>query len=193
MGSLEPIKQSLARLATDEVRVNVIHSALGGITETDVSLAQASGAMICGFNAVADQAARIAADRADVDIRYYDVIYHLIDDMKLALEGKLKPDEVEEVIGHVEIRAVFRSSKFGNIAGCYVQDGIVRRGANLRLSRDGRVVYTGSIASLRREKDDAKEVKAGFECGLTLKDFNDIKEGDQLEIFAVKLVKRTLE
>jgi translation initiation factor IF-2 len=149
--------------------------------------------MICGFNAVADQAARIAADRADVDIRYYDVIYHLIDDMKLALEGKLKPDEVEEVIGHVEIRAVFRSSKFGNIAGCYVQDGVVRRGADLRLSRDGRVVYTGTIASLRREKDDAKEVKAGFECGLTLKDYNDIKEGDQLEIFAVKLVKRTLE
>ncbi|MGA1608281.1 MAG: translation initiation factor IF-2, partial [Planctomycetota bacterium] len=193
MGSLEPIKQSLARLATDEVRVNVIHSALGGITETDVSLAQASGAMICGFNAVADQAARIAADRANVDIRYYDVIYHLIDDMKLALEGKLKPDEVEEVIGHVEIRAVFRSSKFGNIAGCYVQDGVIRRGAAVRLSRDGRVVYTGTIASLRREKDDAKEVKAGFECGLTLKDFNDIKELDQLEVYAVKLVKRTLE
>ncbi|MBI5850208.1 MAG: translation initiation factor IF-2 [Planctomycetes bacterium] len=193
MGSLEPIRQSLAKLNTEEVKVNVIHSALGGITETDVSLAQASGAMVIGFNSVADQSARQAAERAGVTIRFYDVIYNLIDDAKLAMEGKLKPEEVEEVLGHAEIRAIFRSSKFGNIAGCFVVDGLVRRAASVRLSRDGRVVYTGALASLRREKDDVREVKGGFECGMVLKDFNDIKEGDQLEFFTVKLVKRTLD
>ncbi len=193
MGSLEPIRQSLAKLNTEEVKVNVIHSALGGITETDVSLAEASGAMVVGFNTVADTSARQAAERANVQIRFYDVIYSLIDDMKLAMEGKLKPEEVEEVIGTAEIREIFRSSKFGNIAGCFVTDGMVRRSATLRLSRDGRVVHTGSLASLRREKDDAREVKAGFECGMLIKDYNDIKEGDQLEFFTVKLVKRTLE
>ena len=193
MGSLEPIRQSLAKLNTDEVKINVIHAALGGITETDVSLAQASGALVVGFNSVADQSARQAAERSGVTIRFYDVIYNLIDDMKLALEGKLKPEEVEEVLGHAEIRAIFRSSKFGNIAGCFVTDGMVRRSASFRLSRDGRVVHTGSLLSLRREKDDVKDVKAGFECGMLLKDFNDIKEGDQLEFYTVKLVKRFLD
>jgi len=193
MGSLEPIRQSLAKLNTEEVKVNVIHAALGGITETDVSLAQASGAMVIGFNSVADQSARQAAERAGVTIRFYDVIYNLIDDAKLAMEGKLKPEEVEEVLGHAEIRAIFRSSKFGNIAGCFVVDGVARRAASVRLSRDGRVVYTGALSSLRREKDDVREVKGGFECGMVLKDFNDIKEGDQLEFFTVKLVKRTLD
>ncbi|MEO0478672.1 MAG: translation initiation factor IF-2 [Planctomycetota bacterium] len=193
MGSLEPIRTSLARLNTDEVKVRVIHSALGGITETDISLAEASGAIVVGFNAVADSSARQAADRAGVDIRFYSIIYELIDEMKLAMEGKLKPDEIEESIGHAEIKAVFRSSKFGNIAGCMVQDGIIRRNARCRLSRDGAVIYQGTIASLRREKDDAKEVRGGFECGLTLKDYNDIKEGDILECFDVKLVKRTLD
>ncbi|MGE0142368.1 MAG: translation initiation factor IF-2 [Planctomycetota bacterium] len=193
MGSLEPIRQSLAKLNTEEVRVNVIHAALGGITETDVSLAEASGAMVIGFNMVADTSARQAAERAGVQIRFYDVIYGLIDDIKLAMEGKLRPEEVEEVIGHAEIRAVFRSSKFGNIAGCFVLDGIARRNADVRLTRDGRVIYTGKLDSLRREKDDAKEVRAGFECGMVLANFNDIKEGDQLEFFSVKLVKRTLD
>ncbi len=193
LGSLEPIRQSLAKLNTDEVKINVIHAALGGITETDVSLAQASGALVVGFNSVADQSARQAAERSGVTIRFYDVIYNLIDDMKLALEGKLKPEEVEEVLGHAEIRAIFRSSKFGNIAGCFVTDGMVRRSASFRLSRDGRVVHTGSLLSLRREKDDVKDVKAGFECGMLLKDFNDIKEGDQLEFYTVKLVKRFLD
>ncbi|MHC5062516.1 MAG: translation initiation factor IF-2, partial [Planctomycetota bacterium] len=192
MGSLEPIKDSIKKLETDEVKVNFIHTALGGITEADVSFAEASGALIIGFNTVADQAARIAADRAGVDIRYYDVIYSILDDMKLALEGLLKPEEVEEAMGTVEVRAIFKSSKFGNIAGCYVTDGMVKRNAKVRLSRDGKVVYTGTVASLRREKDDAKEVKSGFECGLTLKDFNDVKVGDVLNCFGVKLVKRTL-
>src|SRR5690606_8488122 len=123
MGSLEPIRSSLSKLDTDEVRVNVLHSALGGITEADVNLAQASGAMVIGFNTVADQAARLAAERGGVEMRFYSSIFELIDDVKLAMEGRLKPEEVEEVIGHAEVRAVFRSSKFGNIAGCYVLDG----------------------------------------------------------------------
>ncbi len=192
MGSLEPIKASLDKIGTDEVRVNIIHSALGGITESDVVLAEAGGAMILGFNTVADQAARLAAERAGVDLRYYSIIYELIDEMKLALEGKLKPDEVEEVTGHAEIKAVFRSSKIGNIAGLMVNDGLVTRNSKARLSRDGKVIYTGAVSSLRREKDDAKEVRGGYECGLTLKDFNDIKVGDELEFYDIKYVKRTL-
>jgi len=182
----------LADLNTDEVRVNIILAALGGITENDVAFAEASGAMIIGFNSVADVAARQAADRAGVDIKYYDVIYSLIDDMKLIMEGELAPDEVEQVTGHAEVRAVFKSSKFGNIAGCYVTDGSISRNNRVRLSRDGRVIFNGALAGLRREKDDAKEVKAGFECGMTFERFNDIKVGDIIESYMVELVKRTL-
>ena len=193
MGSLEPIKQSLADLATSEVRVNIIHSALGGITKTDVQLAEASEAIIVGFNSVPDQSARTEADRAGVEIRFYDVIYALLDDMKQALEGLLRPDEVESVLGHAEIRAIFRSSKFGNIAGCYVLDGEIRRNQHARLSRDGRVVWQGKFAGLRRHTDDAKEVKAGFECGVTLENFDDVKVGDVIECYQVELVKRSLD
>ncbi|MCA8941605.1 MAG: translation initiation factor IF-2, partial [Planctomycetes bacterium] len=192
MGSLEPIKNSLDRIATDEVRVNIIHSALGGITETDVALAEAGGAMVIGFNTVADQTARQAADQAGVEIRYYSVIYELLDEVRLAMEGKLAPEEIEEITGHAEIKAVFRSSKFGNIAGLMIDDGNVTRNSHVRLSRDGKVVHRGTVSSLRREKDDVREVKSGYECGLTIKDFNDIKVGDQLEFFDIKYVKRTL-
>ncbi|MEM7203025.1 MAG: translation initiation factor IF-2 [Planctomycetota bacterium] len=193
MGSLEPIKTVMADLATDEVRVNIIHSALGGISETDVSLAEASGAVIIGFNSVPDVSARQAADRANVQIKFYDVIYALIDDMKLALEGMLAPEEVEKVTGHAEVRAVFKSSKFGNIAGCYILDGMVSRNQRVRLSRDGTVIWSGSLQGLRRIKDDVREVKAGFECGITFDGYNDVKVGDQIESYAVELVKRKLE
>jgi translation initiation factor IF-2 len=193
MGSLEPIKKCLGELATKEVRVNFVHSALGGITETDVSLAEASGAIIIGFNTAPDQSARIAAERSGVEIRMYDVIYELIDQMKLALEGLLAPEELESIAGHAEVRAVFKSSKAGRIAGCYVTEGVITRNGRARLSRDGRLVQTTSISSLRREKDDVKEVRAGFECGLTLANFEDIQEGDQLEIFTIEFIKRKLD
>ena len=193
MGSLEPIKNVLSDLNTAEVRVNMILTALGGITENDVAFAEASGAMIIGFNSVPDVAARQAADRAGVQVKFYDIIYSLIDDMKVIMEGKLAPDEVEEITGHAEVKAVFKSSKFGNIAGCYVNDGMINRNNKVRVSRDGRVIYNGPLAGLRREKDDAKEVKAGFECGMTLEKFNDVKVGDQIESYAIELVKRTLE
>jgi translation initiation factor IF-2 len=192
MGSLEPLRKCLDELTTPEVRVNLVHSALGGINETDVSLAEASGAVIVGFHTVADSSARQAAERAGVEIRYYDVIYELLDNVKAAMEGLLKPEEVESILGHAEVRAVFKSSKFGVIAGCYITDGSCKRNAKVRLSRDGRVVYSGKVASLRREKDDAREVRAGFECGLTLQDYQDIKEGDILEFAQVDLVRRTL-
>ncbi len=191
-GSLEPIKQSLDRLATDEVRVNIIHSALGGINETDVSLAEASSAVIVGFNAVPDPAAREAAKRAGVEIRFYDVIYTLIDEIRLSLEGLLKPDEIESVIGHAEIRAIFKSSKFGNIAGCQISDGVAKRNAQARLNRDGSSIWKGKLSSLRRVADDVREVKAGIECGMTLDGFTDIKVGDEIEFFEIQLVKRTL-
>jgi translation initiation factor IF-2 len=193
MGSLEPIRASLAEIANDEVRFNIIHAALGAITETDVTLAAASSAIIIGFNTVPDATARQIADRTGVEIRFYDIIYNLIDEMKLALEGLLKPDEIETVHGQAEVRAVFKSSKFGNIAGCFITDGSVNRNSRVRLSRDGAVVHTGGIGSLRRVQDDVREVKAGFECGLTISNFSDVKEGDELTFYGIELVKRKLE
>ena len=193
MGSLEPLRTGLAEIGTDEVRVNVIHKGLGAVTETDVGLAEASNAIIIGFNTVPDPAARQAADRANVEIRYYDIIYKLLDEMRLALEGMLKPEEVEEIEGHAEIRAIFKSSKFGNISGCFVTDGLVTRNHNVRLSRGGRVVFRGKIGSLRRVDDDVREVKADYECGLTIANFNDVKIEDELEFFTVKFIPRKLD
>ena len=192
MGSLEPLKKCLEELSTPEVRVNLVHSALGGINETDVSLAEASGAVIVGFNTIADSSARQAAEAAGVEIRYYDVIYELLDQVKAAMEGLLKPQEVQNVIGHAEVKATFKSSKFGTIAGCRVTDGIVRRSAIVRLSRDGAVVWSGKLGSLRRVEEDVRDVKAGMECGMTLEGFQDIKVGDVLEFVQIELVKRTL-
>lgn len=192
MGSLEPIKKCLDELQTAEVRVNLVHSGLGGINETDVSLAEASGAVIVGFNTVADSSARQQAERAGVEVRYYDVIYELLDQVRAAMEGMLAPQEVQNVIGHAEIRATFKSSKFGTIAGCRVLDGIIRRSASVRLSREGMVVWTGKLASLRRVEEDVRDVKAGFECGMTLEGYQDLKVGDQLEFVQTELVKRTL-
>ena len=192
MGSLEPIRQSLEALTHDEVAVRILHSALGGVTETDVTLADASNAIIVGFNSVPDEKARAKADEAGVTIRFYNIIYELIDDARKLLEGLLSPEQKEEIRGHAEIRAVFHSSKLGNIAGCLVTDGTISRNNAVRLSRDGNVIYTGKFAGLRREKDDVREVRKDFECGILIQGYNDIKEGDIIEAYQVIEVKRTL-
>ncbi|MCV2215883.1 translation initiation factor IF-2 [Thauera sp. Sel9] len=191
-GSQEALVQSLQKLSTDEVRVNVIHAAVGAISESDVNLAQASGAVILGFSIRADAGARKLAETFGVDIRYYNIIYDAVDEVKAALSGMLAPEKREEVIGMVEIRQVFTISRVGSIAGCYVLEGVVRRGSHVRLLRNHTVLWTGELESLKRFKDDVKEVKFGYECGLQLKNYNDIQEGDQLEVFEIKEVARTL-
>ncbi|HEY6773617.1 MAG TPA: translation initiation factor IF-2 [Oxalicibacterium sp.] len=191
-GSQEALVGSLQKLSTSEVRVQVVHAAVGGISESDVNLAVASKAVIIGFNARADASARKLAEANGVDIRYYNIIYDAVDEIKAAMSGMLAPEKREQALGLVEIRQVILVSKVGAIAGCYVLEGLVRRGASVRLLRDNVVVWTGELDSLKRFKDDVKEVKSGFECGLTLKNFNDIKEGDQLEVFEVQEVARTL-
>src|SRR5207245_10997411 len=165
---------------------------VGGISASDGNLAVASKAVIIGFNARADAPARKLAEANGVDIRYYNIIYDAIDEVKAAMSGMLSPEKREHALGMVEIRQVILVSKVGAIAGCFVLDGLVKRGSSVRLLRDHVVVWTGEIDSLKRFKDDVKEVKSGFECGLTLKNFNDLKEGDQLEIFEVQEVARTL-
>ena len=192
MGSLEPVRKCLDELATSEVRVNIVHSGLGGINKADVDLAATSGAVIVGFNTVADANVRALADNQGVDIRYYAIIYELLDQVRDAMEGVLAPQEVQSVIGHAEVRATFKSSKFGIIAGCRVIDGVARRGSIVRLSRGGKVIYNGKLASLRRETEDAKEVKTGFECGMTLDGFQDLREDDNLEFVQIDLIKRKL-
>ena len=191
-GSQEALSQSLMKLSTPEVKVQIVHAAVGGISETDVNLAVASKAVIIGFNSRADAAARKLAENNGVDIRYHNIIYDAVDEVKLALSGMLTPDKKEEITGLVEIRQVFLVSKVGAIAGCLVVDGIVKRTSSVRLLRDNVVIWTGELDSLKRFKDDAKEVRAGVECGLSLKGYNDIKEGDQLEVFEVTEVARSL-
>ncbi len=191
-GSQEALAQSLMKLSTPEVKVQIVHAAVGGITETDVNLAVASKAVIFGFNSRADAAARKLAENNGVDIRYHNIIYDAVDEVKLALSGMLTPDKKEEITGLVEIRQVFLVSKVGAIAGCLVVDGVIKRTSSVRLLRENVVVWTGELDSLKRFKDDAKEVRAGVECGLSLKGYNDIKEGDQLEAFEVTEVARSL-
>ena len=191
-GSQEALAHALAKLSTGEVKVNIIHGAVGGITESDVNLATASKAVIIGFNTRADASARKAAETFGVDIRYYNIIYDAVDEIKAALGGMLSPEKREKIIGQVEIRQVFRISKVGAVAGCMVLDGVVKRGSQIRLLRDHVVVWTGELDSLKRFKDDVKEVKGGFECGLSLKNYNDIQEGDLLEVFEIEEVARTL-
>ena len=191
-GSQEALSQSLQKLSTDEVKVQVVHAGVGGISESDVNLASASNAVILGFNTRADASSRKLAEHLGVDIRYYNVIYDAVDEVKAAMTGMLTPDKKEEILGLVEIRQVFRASKIGTIAGCMVLEGMVKRGAMVRVLRNNVVVHTGELDSLKRFKDDVKEVKEGFECGLSIKNFTDIAEGDQLEVFEVKEVARTL-
>jgi len=191
-GSQEALVASLTKLSTDEVRVQVVHAAVGGISESDVNLAIASGAVVIGFNVRADQSAKKLAEANGIDLRYYNIIYDAVDDVKAAMSGMLAPEKKEEVIGMVEIREVYSISRVGNVAGCMVTDGVVRRDSQVRLLRNNVVHWTGMLESLRRFKDDVKEVKAGFDCGITLRGNNDIEVGDQLEIFEIKEVARTL-
>ncbi len=191
-GSQEALVQSLQKLSTGEVKVNVIHAAVGAISESDVHLAQASKAVIIGFNARADAGARKAAEAAGVDIRYYNIIYDAVDEVKAALSGMLAPEKREDVTGLVEIRQVFRATRIGTIAGCYVLEGLIKRSSRARLLRNHIVLWDGEIESLKRFKDDVKEVRAGFECGLSLKNFSAYEEGDQLEVYDVTEVARTL-
>ena len=191
-GSQEALNQALVKLSTDEVKVQVVHGQVGGITESDVNLAIASKAVIIGFNVRADQSARKLAESNGIDVRYYNIIYEAVDEVRSALSGLLAPEHRENVLGLVEIRQIFRVPKVGAVAGCMVLDGVVRRTAQARLLRDNVVIWTGELDSLKRFKDDVREVKAGFECGLSLKGYDDIKERDQLEIFEMQEVARTL-
>jgi len=191
-GSQEALVHSMQKLSTSEVRVQVVHAAVGGISESDVNLAMASRAVIIGFNTRADASVRKLAEANGIDIRYYNIIYDAVNDVKAAMSGMLAPEKREHTLGLVEIRQVILISKVGAIAGCFVLDGMVKRGSSVRLLRDNVVLWTGEIDSLKRFKDDVKEVKASFECGLTLKNFNDLKEGDQLEVFEVQEIARTL-
>ena len=191
-GSQEALVQALTKLSTDEVRVQVVHAAVGGVSESDINLAIASKAVVIGFNVRADASSKKLAENNGIDVRYYNIIYDAVDDVKSAMSGMLAPEKREEVIGLVEIREVYNVSRIGNIAGCMVLDGVVRRNSQVRLLRNNVVQWTGEVDSLRRFKDDVREVKSGFDCGITLRNNNDIAIGDQLEVFEVKEVARTL-
>ena len=191
-GSIEAIAHALQKLSTDEVKVNLIHSGVGGITESDINLALASKAIVIGFNTRADATARKLAESSGVEVRYYNIIYAMVDEIKAALSGMLAPEQKESIIGMVEIRQVFHISKVGTVAGCYVTEGMIKRSSQVRVLRDNVVIHTGELDSLKRFKDDVKEVKANFECGLSLRGYNDLEVGDQLEVFEIVEVARAL-
>ncbi len=191
-GSAEAIAQSLQKLSTNEVKVNLIHGGVGAITESDINLALASKAIVIGFNTRADAAARKLAETTGVDIRYYNIIYAMVDEIKAALSGMLAPEKRESIMGMVEVRQVFTVSKVGTIAGCMVLEGIIKRGAKVRVLRDNVVIHEGELDSLKRFKDDVKEVKSNFECGLSVKNFNDLKVGDKIEVYEIIEVARAL-
>ena len=186
------LKAELSEMKHDEISVRVLQSGVGAVTESDVDLAATSNAIVIAFHVGVNDKARSAAERFGVDIKHYSVLYEVLDNMRDLMEGSLAPEFHEEITGHVEIKRIFRSSKIGNIAGCMVLDGTVNRNSKIRLLRDDTVVWTGAVGSLRRESDDTKEVREGFECGIVLKGYNDIKEGDILETFKMVEVKRTL-
>jgi translation initiation factor IF-2 len=190
-GSIEALLGELQKIQHSEVRVSVIHTGVGGITENDVNLASASDALVVGFNVRPSADARTLAEREGVDIRTYRVIYQLTEDISKALVGMLSPVQTEETLGEAEVRALFKVSRLGTIAGCMVTSGTVRRGAQVRIVRDGTVIHETSIAQLKRFKDDAREVSEGFECGILLDGFNDVKEGDVLEVYETRQVERT--
>jgi translation initiation factor IF-2 len=192
-GSVEAIVGSLEKISTDEVKVKVLHKAVGGVNESDVSLAEASGALIVGFNVRANDQAKKLAAKSGIDIRYYSIIYNLLDDVKMMLSGMLSPSIREEFLGLVEIRKVYNITKSGKIAGSFVTDGIIKRGARVRLLRDDIVIHEGKLKTLKRFKDDVKEVKAGYECGIAFENYEDIKENDKVEVFELIEEKRTLD
>jgi translation initiation factor IF-2 len=191
-GSLEAIQSALLEMGNDEVQVNIVTGGVGGITETDITLAMTSNAVVFGFNVRADNAARRVVETENIDLRYYSVIYDLIDDVKQALSGMLSPEVREEINGTAEVRDVFRSPKFGAIAGCMVIDGTLLRSNPIRVLRDDVVIYEGELESLRRFKDDVNEVRNGMECGIGVKNYNDVKPGDKIEVYEVKEYARTL-
>jgi translation initiation factor IF-2 len=191
-GSVEAILGSLAKLETEEVKVHVLHSGVGGINESDVTLAAASDATVLGFNVRANAQARELARRDGVEIRYYSIIYNIINDIKATLSGMLAPTIREKTLGTAEIRQVFAVSKVGKIGGCKVTEGLVRRGAKVRLLRDSVVIYEGTIGSLKRFKEEVKEVKEGYECGIGLENYHDIQDGDVIECFEVEEVARSI-
>lgn len=191
-GSVEAMAESLVKAGTDEVKVKLIHKGIGGITESDVMLASAANAIVIGFNVRPEAKARKLAEQEGVDIRFYKVIYDAIDEIKLAMAGKLSPDEVEKVTGSADVREVFVSPKVGAVAGCYITDGFVTRGSRVRVLRGGVLIHDGTLASLRRFKDDVKEVKTGYECGIGIEKFNDVKEGDTFEFYVIEEVAATL-
>ncbi|EGA72402.1 translation initiation factor IF-2 [Vibrio sinaloensis DSM 21326] len=192
-GSVEAISDSLVKLSTDEVKVNIVGSGVGGITETDAVLAAASNAIILGFNVRADATARRTVENENLDLRYYSIIYQLIDEVKQAMGGMLAPEFKQEIIGLAEVRDVFKSPKLGAIAGCMVTEGLIKRNNPIRVLRDNVVIYEGELESLRRFKDDVQEVKNGYECGIGVKNYNDVRVGDQIEVFEIVEVKRTLD
>ncbi|MEJ2577295.1 MAG: translation initiation factor IF-2, partial [Gammaproteobacteria bacterium] len=191
-GSVEALKESLLKIETDEIKVRIVASGVGGITESDANLALTSNAIIIGFNVRADAGARRVVEEKGIDLRYYSIIYEVIDDVKKAVSGLLSPEVKEEIIGLAEVRDVFRSSKFGAIAGCIVTEGAVKRHNPIRVLRDNVVIYEGELESLRRHKDDVNEVKAGTECGIGVRNYNDVKVGDQIEVFERVEVAREL-
>jgi translation initiation factor IF-2 len=191
-GSLEAIIGALDKLGTDEVIARVIHAGVGGITESDVTLAEASGGAIIGFNVRAHKEAREAAERTGTEIRYYNIIYDLVDDVKKAMSGLLPPTMRETTLGTAEILEIFTVSKVGKVAGCRVTDGTVERGANVRLIRDNVVIHEGKLSQLKRFKDDAREVLAGQECGMAFENFQDMRQGDIIECYRVETVQRSL-
>jgi translation initiation factor IF-2 len=191
-GSVEAVRQAIEQLSTDEVRVDVIHGGVGAISESDIMLASASNAVVIGFNVRPDPVASMCAEDEKVDVRLYRVIYDAIDDVKKALEGLLEPEYREVVYGQAEVRATFKVPKAGVVAGCYVTEGRVPRSASVRVVRDGVVVHEGKIASLRRFKDDVREVAAGFECGIGIENWNDVREGDIIEAYGKEEVRREL-
>jgi len=191
-GSVEAIIAALEGLGTDEVGARVIHSGVGGISESDVTLAEASGAVVLGFNVRAYREARDLSERSNVEIRYYNVIYNLVDDIKAAMSGLLSPDLRETMLGNAEILEVFNISKVGKVAGCRVSDGKVERGAKVRLIRDNVVIHEGSLSTLKRFKDEVRDVQSGQECGMSFENYEDIRAGDVIECYRVEEIARTL-
>ncbi|MFB3099345.1 MAG: translation initiation factor IF-2, partial [Acidimicrobiia bacterium] len=190
-GSLEAIREAVAKISREDAAVDIIHGGVGGITANDIMLAETSEAIVYGFNSRPDASARAAAEKAAIDIRTFSIIYELLDDVEQLLVGELAPEQVETFLGVAEVRATFRAPRYGLVAGCYVTEGVINRNARARLVRDGVVVYDGTIASLRRFKDDVQQVQTGFECGIGLEGYRDIKDGDTIESYEVREIART--
>jgi translation initiation factor IF-2 len=191
-GSLEAINSSLEKMGNEEVKIQVLHAAVGGINESDITLATATGATVIGFNVRANPQAREMARRDNVDIRYYSIIYNVLDDLKAALSGLLAPQQREKFLGYAQIREVFNITKVGKVSGCMITEGLVKRGAKVRLLRDDVVIHDGTLKTLRRFKDEVKEVKEGYECGMAFENYQDIQIGDQIECYEVEEVARAL-